>query len=649
MPRPSVRQFIDVMLNSKYNDAGSFDDICKATTNKTAEQLFSTSNGLSQLYSKFADMLENSDRLAKWTAHLVGVQGENDSELRRSVRLAFSVRDWPPPVTLLPPNQVVYLVCEPQYLEATRQLEAALTQAPGIHLKVKIIQVDPQQQDTPASTILPTLQVGTFIIECRGDAVDTLPVRQFAELMAAATIRDYYIAYLPGYFGSPLAGVPAIDLTQGFDNVAEAITNAFAHVHVTMPKNGGKRDPDQELGEDAALEPSRAFAALAKKIVTKGLVVCVGADLPERLSGKLPSQNELATQLLVEAGLIDAPTAAAVLRREPLVPNFWASFLNRLVITSRGEPDKVSPGEWKNGLAERIRNSVGLVPSLTGLAQMLLAIQKTPPEAGQRLVIVTTNVDLALEHAFIEAGLEFEAWVLAPMRSGNGAQFSYSATFEKRQVAGNVASISGIIEETVIAATEAMKRDYKRDVADGRMTLEEYSRLRQRNKAIAKIYERAAKPERDRLATKGASPASAPPSPGGAPLLIKLNGSCHDEGEFIASADEDRYEAATLPAPALTGITNAPMVMIGYGLADSSLLDFHTSILRSQFAINTEALRIALVDSESWPKDSIVASLLLPKAGQPKSFFGFEVVDTSLEPGLKAIADSYANAISTTV
>ena len=633
--RPEVGQFIELMLNSKYNELDLFDGICKAVTGRKAETLFSTRNGLLPLFPQFAELVRsNSGNLARWTAHLVGTNGGDDFDLRRRVRVAFSARAWP--VTYLPPNQVVYMVCEKPFLKETRKLEKALAKAAGLQFKVKVIEVDPQR--LAAIPILSAVQGGTFVIECRGDAAETLPAAEFSELMAAATIRDYYIAYLPSYFGSPLAGIPAIDLTSGFDGAQKAIASAFSHVHITSQQQ--PPPPPPVLGVPPRL------AALAESIVNNGLVVCVGADLPERLSGRLPSQGELAIQLLVEAKLIDPSTAVEALRREPLVPNFWAGFLNRLVVTS----GNVSIRDWKKELARRIRNSIGLVPSLTSLAEMLNAIQANPPETGQRLVVVTTNVDLALENAFIQAGLAFDAWVLPPPMRVGGAQFSYSAKFEERQSVGNVASVSGIIEDTVIAATEKMRLEYQRDVANDSMTFDDYVRLRYRNRLIGKIYERAAKEERDRLVSGDPNLTTLAAGPGSTlPLLIKLNGSCHDEGDFIASADEDRYQKAALPNPALMGITNSAMVMIGYGLADPSLMDFHASILRERFDVGSNALRVALVDSASWPRTSVVASLLSQKGGTAGSFFGFEVVDTSLEPGLKAIADSYAHAINAPV
>ena len=639
---PLLRPFVDGILSDIYSDFGSFGDLCLYVTGRGTDAYFGASLGLEQIAPRFLDKVcGSSASLARWIEHLLN-HTNDDYQIRERLRIACCTREGSQQQMMLEPNNLVRLVCETRHVPLAEQLKKAIEQT-DLQLVVDIFAVAPDEDMAMATSRRDRLKSSTLIIECRGSPDEVLPELDFAQLMSLATIKEYFVVNLPGYLGPVMQDVPTINLHEGLDNAGKLIAEAFAYLKPLKGRAGGPGKPQPEP-KTAELR----LAALAENIVNNGLVVCVGGDLPERRSALQPSPDELAVQLLIEANLLDPKAAAEAVRREPLVSSVWAGFLNRFTNTD-GSLEEIK--KWKRNLAERLRNRVGPTPSLTSLAQMLLTIQKDPPQSGDRLVIVTTNVDLALESAFIEAGLAFEAQVVSPRTRKDEEQLPYSALFEEMQVVRGVASVSGIAEESISALSEQRRadcaRDYERDVSDGALSFDEYLQRRCRNKMISDIYDRGAKLELQRASNRQVpaplADTSANPT---LPLVIKLNGSCHRDGDFVAAADEDRYARERLPKEMRNGITNAAMVLMGYGVADPLLTEFHASVLRGPFRLGTKADRVALVDPRDKPA-SLTSAWADPmaKLKLQGAYLGLEVVSTPLEPGLKAIAESYTHAI----
>jgi hypothetical protein len=491
---------------------------------------------------------------------------------------------------------------------SAHELKAQLTAA-SLDKTVEIISEIGEKKEEFGNMVT-RLATSALIVECIDEAgSERLQRELFAAMLAVtANLVPFRMAVPPGHPGDFNCNNDELDFrdetksSMALRIVRQLIRLPEPRSAPAMPGNG----PDwRDFAKDAA---------------RKGIVVCVGTELPDAQVDILPRDSMVSADLLAELGLV---RYRRQLHRVPLMSAALAALVNRMATAD-------DPVDWKKELACKLRQRSGSVASYLALGTMLQALKTAKNVDEMPLWVVTTNIDLGLERAFIETGLGFTVVVCSP---DNGSAMAVS--FPQVTTADDGRLVLGEHEEPSIPDGSATYRDvkeaYERDIGLAALPFPEYLARWVRNDLIAKVYE-----------DEGLKSIH----PGGLkdlaqPVLIKILGSCHEGGTFCIAADE-------LPAwrggnflQVVRGLAGKHSVLLmGYSLTDPAFLFLYETLFAG--ADPSKANRpLALVQRAGQASDARGRIIL-------KLLEGDRLVPSGRELGAKiAVVDDLGQALAT--
>ena len=504
------------------------------------------------------------------------------------------------------------LLCRSSQREGARNLAAALG-APPHTLRIRL------WEDNGASDLANTLGQARGAILCFGSE-DRADFRrpELGALVAvhAAGHLKLLRAFLPGcpeetLIVDPFAGlarhglVPSFDLRHEPDAVASL---KLLHYELTGLLPGAPA----EAAHPGAVPPGEApprydWQSFAYQAARYGIVVVVGCTLPDRATRAVPSDCDIAADLLWEVGLI-ASEKSSQARELPLLPTPHAAFIYR--------HGKKQPREGWNAaeaLAAYIRDrSLGIPQVYSELARLLRQFKthRSPlwkrTRNDPRLVVVTTNLDFSLERAFLDAGLAFSRVVHQRTRD------VFLCHTVRPVYRPDGCLVVGEEPERTMAALRQQdlegrfRAEYVQLWANGSsanqsIDFETFVRTRELNRLLSRVYDDQAEAIEIGVDDEMAAALLDLETP----ILFKLQGSYEDPDTWLEFAEEYlRREDLALPMPLEFALNNYPTLFVGFQLSELRFMNLYEGHLRKRFVNSVKPLRLALITPPGEPYDA---------------------------------------------
>jgi hypothetical protein len=355
-------------------------------------------------------------------------------------------------------------------------------------------------------------------------------------------------------------------------------------------------DPPDPTDTPRLTRDTTSLVDLATAVASQGLTVFVGSTLPERHQVQVLDLQTVASDLLGELGLLEklalpAPDAAFLysLKKGLAASEGIARHMSN---RSLGEPDTY----------RRLAAFFGRLLSLKRPSQYRSESNNTTPP-----LVVTTNLDMALERSFLVEGIPFSRLIVQVDRKNGSIRHMYAEITKVETLANGRLRLywphqptaesieTRLQEELQPSKLSAYKGDWQRLTA-GIQTFETYFRARELNRCLKEHWSRTArrlpedKSEADKLVL-GLTP----------PVIVKICG-CGGITNGYSLRLDDYYALArnpfSLPSVVRSTMTSTACFFLGYHLTEPLFLFLYENFLRDGFRLGETRTRLAVIQPQ---------------------------------------------------
>lgn len=395
-----------------------------------------------------------------------------------------------------------------------------------------------------------------------------------------------------------LSGIRAIDCRRaGITGNAELSALAervrAAAGRGSGPVDGGsgtepvERSPaaGADVAPTAADRVSTIVGRIAQRLSDSGLVVAVGPYWP---GNAIPRSEEVSLELLSQTLGWDS-VKRKLYGHAPLLPAETAALAYSL---ANDLQDRVAEEVARVALAPR---SFGIPGAFIELARLMTTVARQSRAERGRAVIFTTNVDCALERAFVKEGLAFTAFVF-----DLGAQRYRRTAFPAAVAEGDARTMTsggrrfGARGASQLSSDERdrYQRQYANFVTRGgdaaRTSIDDFIHTLELNELL-RAFDACAAEQVNEIGESEQREA---------PLLVKLLGSSLIRGSALVSSDR-HYQLARswehLGNVAKAVLTEDAIIIAGYSLCDPVFWLLFDTLLRDAFRHASHNVRYALL------------------------------------------------------
>jgi hypothetical protein len=458
------------------------------------------------------------------------------------------------------------------------------------------------------------LESSRYVLVCLGASLGGYQNLEISTVLSGSTQGDYDVipVFIPGFDKDlwfrkyhMLREKNAADLSRSLHHPTElgklvatlsVRPRAAQHAATTAPMARALAGP----AGPAAGHEHRTLRKIADAALANGMTFIVGPTVPDRHILAVPNPQAVAAELLQDLGLIDGSRHHEALA-DPLMSTAQAAFVYAL---KNGQTAAAESIKKKQSVL-----SVGQPASYVQLARLLAELEALrasatvsgsgygmrnfPGLVNLKWLVVTTNIDLSLERAFLKACVPFTRAVLH-CRSRQVLACAMSPVYRD----ANGLTVIG----TVPHVHERAPAEVSDDEHDWIRVCHEESAARSPTIALEEVYRTYEMNRLIREAWASHTPVTVDDLPSlPAPVVLKINGSYDIEGSTVSEAQQSSEcgPGANEVMDKLldNNIAHNPAVLLGFSLTEPDFVHlFDRWLRRPWFELASTVTRAALLE-----------------------------------------------------